>query len=49
MFVKENVELHEYLIHKYIHNLDIVNIPRPISYDKEKKVHYAKNTKYVCF
>jgi tRNA A-37 threonylcarbamoyl transferase component Bud32 len=32
-FVKRNVTLHEYEMHKLIYELDIVNVPRPISYD----------------
>jgi len=48
MFFKENVELHEYRIHKYIHNLDIVNIPRPISYDKEKKQFTMQKIQNMC-
>ena len=32
-YVKRNVTLHEYEMHKLIYELDIVNVPRPISYD----------------
>ena len=34
-FIKENVSLEEYKLHKYIYNLDIVDVPEPISYDKK--------------
>ena len=34
-FIKENVSLKEYKLHKYIYNLDIVDVPEPISYDKK--------------
>ena len=36
-YTKENVSLHEYKLHKYVYNLDIVNIPMIKSYDKETK------------
>lgn len=36
-FIKENVSRHEHLMHKYIQSLDILNVPKVISYNKQKK------------
>jgi tRNA A-37 threonylcarbamoyl transferase component Bud32 len=36
-YTKENVSLCEYKIHKYVYNLDIVNIPKIKSYNKKTK------------
>lgn len=36
-YTKENVSLCEYKLHKYVYNLDIVNIPKVKSYNKETK------------
>ena len=36
-YTKENVSFNEYKIHKYVYNLDIVNIPKIKSYDKKTK------------
>ena len=36
-FVKKRVYLHEYTMHKYIQSLEIVNIPKIVSYDLHSK------------
>ena len=36
-YTKENVSLIEYKIHKYVYNLNIVNVPKIKSYDKNTK------------
>ena len=36
-FTKENVSLCEYKIHKYVYNLNIVNIPKIKSYNRKTK------------
>ena len=36
-FIKENVSLCEYKIHKYVYNLDIVNVPKIKSYNRKTK------------
>ena len=36
-FTKENVSLCEYKIHKYIYNLNIVNVPKIKSYNRKTK------------
>ena len=36
-FVKKGVYLHEYTMHKYIQSLEIVNIPKIVSYDLHSK------------
>jgi len=35
--IKSNVSFHEYNMHNYIYNLKILNVPKIISYDKDKK------------
>ena len=37
-FMKQNVLLHEYKMQKYVYNLNIVNIPKIIKYDKKNKI-----------
>jgi tRNA A-37 threonylcarbamoyl transferase component Bud32 len=37
-YTKCGVELHEYKMHKYVYNLNIVNIPKVVKYDKKTKV-----------
>ena len=37
VFVKRNVEDHEYLMHKHIYDLNIVNIPKIYDYNKITK------------
>jgi tRNA A-37 threonylcarbamoyl transferase component Bud32 len=34
-FIKENVSHHEYLMQKYVHRLDILNVPKVVSYNKK--------------
>ena len=36
-YIKENVSLNEYQIHQYVYNLNIVNIPKIISYNEKTK------------
>ncbi len=38
VYVKKNVSLHEYAIHKYIQELEVFNVPKIIAYDVERKV-----------
>jgi len=38
VYVKQNVEEHEYKMHKHIYELNIVNTVKIISYDKKTKV-----------
>jgi tRNA A-37 threonylcarbamoyl transferase component Bud32 len=37
-YTKCGVEQHEYNMHKHVYNMKIVNIPKVISYDKNKKI-----------
>jgi len=37
VYLKSNVDFHEFNMHNYIWNLGIVNVPRIISYDKTNK------------
>ena len=37
-YIKKNVEEHEYTMHKYVYDLNIVNTPKIISYNKEEKI-----------
>ena len=38
VYIKNNVSLYEYQMHKHIYELDIVNVPKIIAYDFERKV-----------
>ena len=38
VYVKKNVSLHEYCMHKYIQELEVFNVPKIIAYDIERKV-----------
>ena len=38
VFVKKNVSLHEYAMHKYIQELEGLNVPKIIAYDVERKI-----------
>ena len=37
-YIKHNVSLHEYKMHKHVYDLHIVNIPEIINYDHDKKI-----------
>ena len=37
VYIKQNVEEHEYTMHNHVYNLNIVNTPKIISYDKKTK------------
>lgn len=36
-YIKPKVEKHEYMMHKYLYKLDILNIPKAVYYDKSSK------------
>ena len=38
VYVKQDVKEHEYKMHKHVYELNIVNTPKIISYDKKTKV-----------
>jgi len=38
VYIKNNVSLHEYQMHKYIYELEIVNVPKIVAYDFERKI-----------
>ena len=38
VYIKKNVEIHEYIMHKYIYELNILNVPKIISYDYHNKI-----------
>ena len=38
VYTKQNVKEHEYKMHKHVYDLNIVNTPKIISYDKKKQV-----------
>jgi len=38
VYIKNNVTIHEYIMHKYIYELNIVNVPEIISYDYHNKI-----------
>ena len=37
-YIKNNVGMHEYVMHKHIYDLNILNVPRIISYDYHNKI-----------
>lgn len=37
-FIKENVSKKEYLMHKFINNIEYVNSPKIIEYDEKRKI-----------
>ena len=37
-FIKQDVSLHEYTIHQLVYDMNIVNVPRIISYDNDKQI-----------
>ena len=46
-FCKENVNNHEYQMHKHVYDLNIVNIPKIIKYDENTKtLHMEKIENY---
>ncbi len=47
-FTKDNVSLKEYKLYKYVYNLDLVNIPKPISYDKLNKKFVMQRIPNMC-
>lgn len=47
-FVKKNVSLHEYKIHKYIYDLNIVNCPKIISYNRKTKELVMEKINNMC-
>jgi len=38
VYIKHNVGMHEYTMHKYIYELNILNVPKIISYDYHNKI-----------
>jgi tRNA A-37 threonylcarbamoyl transferase component Bud32 len=38
VYIKHNVGMHEYVMHKHIYELNILNVPRIISYDYHNKI-----------
>ena len=36
-YTKKNVNMHEYVVHKYIYDLNIVNTPRIVRYNLNQK------------
>lgn len=47
-FIKKNVERHEYMIHKMIYNMKIVNMPNIYHYDKKQKIMYMQKIGNMC-
>lgn len=47
-FIKKNVSLHEYKIHKYIYDLGIVKCPKIINYDKRTKKLVMEKINNMC-
>jgi tRNA A-37 threonylcarbamoyl transferase component Bud32 len=47
VYIKNNVSLHEYQMHKYIYELEIVNVPKIVAYDFERKVLVMEKIKNI--
>jgi tRNA A-37 threonylcarbamoyl transferase component Bud32 len=47
-FIKKEVYLNEYTMHKYIQSLEIVNIPKIISYDLHNKIMIMEKIPNDC-
>ena len=37
-YIKHDVKENEYIMHNYIYNLNLLNVPKIINYDKENKI-----------
>ena len=37
-YIKQNVEENEFMMHKYVYDLNLFNVPKIISYDNENKI-----------
>jgi len=48
VYIKNNVTLHEYMMHQYVYNLQIVNVPKIISYNKITKVLTMEKINNMC-
>ena len=47
-FIKHNVEVNEYNIHKIVYNLGLVNIPQIYRYDKKNKIMTMRKINQLC-
>lgn len=47
-FIKKNVEVTEYNIHKIVTNLGLVNVPEIYNYDKINKIMTMKKINQLC-
>lgn len=45
---KQNVSLHEYNMYKYVYNLQIIQIPRIIYYNKKSQILYTEKINNMC-
>ena len=48
VYIKSNVSPHEYYMHKYVYELGIVNTPKIIAYDHERRVLVIEKIKNMC-
>ena len=48
VYVKDSVGMHEYMMHKYIYELNILNVPRIISYDYHNKILTMEKVENLC-
>ena len=46
-FIKKNVSLKEYEMHKHVHSLGIVNIPKILAYDRDTQVMLMERVNYM--
>lgn len=46
-YIKHNVSLKEYEMHKHVHSLGIVNIPKILAYDRDTQVMLMERVNYM--
>ena len=46
-YIKHHVSLKEYEMHKHVHSLGIVNIPKILAYDRDTKVMLMERVNYM--
>ena len=48
LYIKNNVMKHEYTMHQYVYNLNIVNTPKIISYNETSKTMTMERINNMC-
>ena len=48
VYIKNNVSLHEYIMHKHVYDLNIVNTPEILMYNQTDKILIMKKIDQLC-